>query len=485
MDIRFSSADPASAQADAVAVFAGSDWRTELDAVDAALGGRLCSWLESQEFDGQSQAPLTTATFGGITAPLLIVCGVGDRSEDAIRKASAQAAREARQQRAKTLALHSGLGGDAARTVIEHAFAGNYECDKYKLETDRKPALESLTLLGVDETPELRAVASSSTVRTKWQNWARDIVNAPPADLYPESLAAQAKQMLGGLDNVEIEVWDFDRCKAEGCVGIVAVGQGSDRPGCLIHIKYRPADPVDHIAFVGKGVTFDAGGLSLKPSSSMQTMRCDMGGSAVVLGATGALAELKANVAIDCFVGAVENLVDGNSFKLGDILKYRNGVTVEIHNTDAEGRLVMADCLINACQVEGVTQVIDAATLTGACVVAVGPDFTGLFTNDEGMASALSDAAKADGEGLWRLPLHMPYKEMLRGEWSKIKNVGGRAAGATTAGLFLSHFVTDDVRWTHLDVAGSSWRDKGSSRWAAGATGQMVRSLTTWGTRLG
>jgi leucyl aminopeptidase len=484
VDIRFSSADPVSAKADALAVFAGTDWRDELKDLDAALGGQLLSWLASQEFEGKSHPPVTTATFGALGAPLLIVCGVGGRSAGELRKASAQVAREARQQRVSDLALHTGANGDALQGVLEHVAVGNYECDKYKLETDRKPSLSTLTVLGADETPELKATVASATVRARWQSWARDIVNAPPADLYPESLAAQAKEMLGGLPNVEIEVWDFERCKQEGCVGIVAVGQGSEKPGCLIHVRYRPANPVDHIAFVGKGVTFDAGGLSIKPSSGMQTMRCDMGGSAVVLGATGALAELGAPIAIDCFVGAVENLVDGNSYKLGDILKYRNGVTVEIHNTDAEGRLVLADCLINACQVEGVTQVIDAATLTGACVVAIGPDFTGLFTNDDDMASALQAAADADGEGLWRLPLHMPYKEMLRGEWSKIKNVGGRMAGATTAALFLSHFVTDDVRWTHLDVAGSSWRDSGSSQWAPGATGQMVRSLTSWASNL-
>ncbi len=199
-----------------------------------------------------------------------------------------------------------------------------------------------------------------------------------------------------------------------------------------------------------------------------------------MLGATRAVAALGMPVNVTTFIGAVENMVDGNSYKLGDILRYRNGVTVEIHNTDAEGRLVLADCLINACATEGVAHVVDAATLTGACVVAVGDDFTGLFTSDDALASSLQDAADTEDEGLWRLPLHAPYKELLKGEWGQIKNVGGRTAGATTAALFLQHFVTDETSWAHLDVAGSAFHDKANSRYTAGATGEMVRTLTTW-----
>ena len=262
--------------------------------------------------------------------------------------------------------------------------------------------------------------------------------------------------------------------------GSLAVGQGSKRPPVMIRVSYRPPGARDHIAFVGKGVTFDAGGLSIKPSASMQTMRCDMGGSAVVLAATGAAAELGVPVAIDTFVGAAENMVGGDSYKLGDILRYRNGVNVEIHNTDAEGRLVMADCLIRASEVEGVTAIIDAATLTGACIVAVGDEFTGLFTGHDELAAELHQAADSADEGLWRLPLHDRYDDQLSAEWGTIKNLGGKYAGATTAALFLRHFVRKDVAWAHLDVAGPSFLDKASPRYVAGATGEMVRTLTTW-----
>jgi leucyl aminopeptidase len=316
------------------------------------------------------------------------------------------------------------------------------------------------------------------------QSHVRDLVNGPPDDIHPQSLAAAA-EALGSIDHVEVDVWDIDRCKAENCVGIEAVGRGSVHPGCMIHIKYRPPGAQAHIALVGKGVTFDAGGYSIKPSSGMQTMRCDMGGAGTMLGVAKAAAELGVPVAMDTFLGAVENLIDADAYKLGDILSYPNGVTVEIHNTDAEGRLVLADCLIEACKIEGVQHVVDAATLTGACVVAVGGDFTGLFTDDDGLADSLSTASAACSEGLWRLPLHAPYNEMLKGEWSQIKNVGGRAAGATTAALFLQHFVTKGTSWAHLDVAGSAFHDKGNRRYAAGATGEMVRSLTSWIASLG
>jgi leucyl aminopeptidase len=248
----------------------------------------------------------------------------------------------------------------------------------------------------------------------------------------------------------------------------------------MTRISYRPPNAVDHIALVGKGVTFDAGGHSLKPTGGMLTMRCDMGGAATTLAATGAIVALGLPVAVDTFLPAVENMLDGNAYKLGDILRYSNGVTVEVHNTDAEGRLILADGLIQACQVEGVTKVIDVATLTGAVVVAIGSDFTGLFTHADEMADGLLAAANQAGEGMWRLPLHNPYKRLLKADWGQIRNVGGREAGSITAALFLSHFVSDSVQWAHLDVAGTAFQDKPHDIWTSGATGQAVRTLTQW-----
>ena len=196
-----------------------------------------------------------------------------------------------------------------------------------------------------------------------------------------------------------------------------------------------------------------------------------MGGAATMLGAAGAIAELGTPIKVDTFIGAV-NMAGANSYKLGDILKYNNGVTVEIHNTDAEGRLVMADCLIQASNLESVTHILDAATLTGACVVALGEDFTGIFTDNDALYGDLAQCAELEGEGLWRLPLHKPYNTKLKSEWAQIKNVGGRAAGSTTAALFLQHFVDESKTWAHLDVAGSAFNDRTHLFYSAGATNQ-------------
>lgn len=472
MNVTFSPASPTTVSCDALVVVVSDAWRDELTELDAALGGGLVTWLESEDFD---TSPRSAPTFGRLPAKNLLIVPA---RPSGMNQAFAKAGRTTRGAGHEVIALHA--PAEDLGEAVEHFRIGAYAFEPYKAEKDRTPMPSELIVLGAEATPALRETADTASVRSKWQDWTRDQVNAPPADLYPESFAQRAVEALSGLPGVTVDVWDIDRCEKEGMVGIVAVGQGSARPGRLIHVSYEPADAKRHIAFVGKGVTFDAGGLSIKPSAAMQTMRCDMGGAAVVLGAFGAIAELGLPVRVDCFVGAVENMVGGNSFKLGDILRYRNGVTVEIHNTDAEGRLVLADCLINACATEGVEIVVDAATLTGACVVALGEDFTGMFTHDEDLASDLQRAADAAGDGLWRLPLHNAYNEKLKGQWSQIKNVGGRMAGATTAALFLQHFVTDDVRWCHLDVAGSSWRDSGTKAWAPGATGQMVRGLTNW-----
>ena len=471
MNVTFSASSPSDVSCDALVFIVSESWRDELADLDAAMQGGLIQWLESEEFE---KSPKAVPTFGRLPARNLLVVP----ARGAMAESFAKAGRTVRNAGYETIALHA--PGQDVQEIIEHFRIGAYAFEPYKAEKDRTPQPADLVILGAEETPALRADADAATIRAKWQDWTRDQVNAPPADLYPESFAQRTVEALSGIEGVTVEVWDHERCEAEGLVGLIAVGQGSSRPGRLIHVTYDPAGAKRHIALVGKGVTFDAGGLSLKPSSAMQTMRCDMGGAGTVLGAIGAIAELKLPVKVDVFVGAVENMVGANSFKLGDILRYRNGVTVEIHNTDAEGRLVLADCLINACATEGVEMVVDAATLTGACLVALGEDFTGMFTADDALAADLQKAADDAGDGIWRLPLHAPYNEKLKGQWSQIKNVGGRMAGATTAGLFLQHFVTDDVRWCHLDIAGSSWRDNATKAWAPGATGQMVRGLTNW-----
>ncbi|MEZ4239659.1 MAG: leucyl aminopeptidase [Myxococcota bacterium] len=483
MNIRFATDPLDKVAADVLVVAVGPTLDGPITALDARFEGGLLAELRARKFKGAEGSLVSFATLGRIPARHLFVVGTGGGTGfDAMRVVAARAGKEARTLGAGTVALSlPGVAPEIAVQLVESAASGNYLYQRYRPEEDRSNPVSEWIALGTAQTlaavPE--ATLKAADVRVKWQGWSRDLVNAPAADLYPESLAARARE-LGALPGVTVEVWDFERCRAEGCVGIIAVGQGSQRPGCLIRVSYRPEGAKDHVAFVGKGVTFDSGGLSLKPSDGMMTMRCDMGGAATVLGATGIVAELGVPVAVDTFVPAVENMTGGLAYKLGDVLRYSNGVTVEIANTDAEGRLVLADALIRACKVQGVSTIVDAATLTGACVVALGDDYTGLFTNDDPLATELLGAATATGEGLWRLPLHAPYNEQLKSEFAQIKNVGSRYGGAITAGLFLKHFVADGMRWAHLDIAGPAFHDKGSVRYPAGATGEMVRSLASF-----
>lgn len=468
MNIRYTAADPLSLDVDVLAFGVGKDL-DGLDALDAGLAG----FARAHQFTGAAGSHLAVPSPSGVAAGSVVLIGIGEGSTDERRRGAGVAGRQARATGASTLGLALG-DASIGREASEAAIAGNYAFDTFKPEKDRTAAVSEIVFVG-----DAPAHADRIGIRAHWQNLARDLVNLPAADLYPETLADWAREHLGSIPGVTVEIWDLAKLQAESCVGIIAVGQGSSRHPRLIKASYRPANAVDHIALVGKGVTFDAGGLSLKGSPHMQTMRCDMGGSATVLTAFGAAASMGLPVAMDVWVGAAENMLGGGAFKLGDILSYKNGVTVEIHNTDAEGRLVLADCLIRACEVEGVTQLVDAATLTGAAVVAVGEDYTGLFTDDDALATALIDAGGQAGEGLWRLPLHAPYKRLLKAEWAQIKNVGGRSAGATTAALYLQHFV-DGPRWAHLDIAGSAFHDGASPTYAAGATGEPVRTLTYW-----
>jgi leucyl aminopeptidase len=472
VNVRFVSEPATQIQADLLAVAVPSSMDGAIRQLDEALGKELVKELERRKFKGVPGSAVAVPTLGRLPARTLLAVGTGDGSLASLAMAAARAGREARALGARTLALaFATIGAGVADRLVEEACNGNYAWQAYKPEDERSPALETVLLVGA-----AKSDTRSSTVRLAWQTWTRDLVNAPAADIYPEALAAKARE-LAAHRHVKVEVWDADRCRDEGCAGIIAVGQGSDRPPCLIHVTYAPPDAKDRVALVGKGVTFDSGGYSLKPTDGMLTMRCDMGGAATMLAATGAAAELGLPIAVDCFVGAVENLVSGKAYKLGDILRYSNGVTVEIQNTDAEGRLVLADCLIRASELPGVTAILDAATLTGACVVALGDDYAGLFTPNDALAKEIETAAASCAELVWRLPMHAPYKEMLKSDYAQIKNVAGRSGGAVTAALFLQHFVKDAVPWAHLDIAGPAFREKATGRWAAGGTGELVRTV--------
>lgn len=309
-------------------------------------------------------------------------------------------------------------------------------------------------------------------------NHARRMVNEPPAVLYPESFADTVTDLFSDTET-SVEVWDENRLSEERCRAILAVGAGSCRPPRLVIMSHLGGSDEPPIVLVGKGVTFDSGGLSLKPSEAMIDMKCDMAGAATVVGVMHALARLGVKRNVIGLCGLAENMVSGTSYKLGDVIKTRSGKTIEILNTDAEGRVVLADTLDVAKGYQP-KAIVDLATLTGACMVALGRDVVGAMTNDTTVLSEIEAAASKEGELVWQLPMFSHYDEQVKSKVADIKNIGdGRWGGAITAAKFLENFV-DDSPWVHLDIAGPAFAEQPKPHRDAGATGVMVRTLLRW-----
>lgn len=403
----------------------------------------------------------------------IILVGVGtdsDLKKGSARKAGVLAIRSAKKLRATTIAI-STLDGFEDE-IIEGLELGNYHFDKYLTkDEDAFDGVKNVELLFAKTTaidhPKIMAGAI---------NYARDLVNLAPNDLYPESLAASAQEV-AKFGNLECKIFDEKELEEKGFNLIMAVGKGSIHQPRLIHLTYKPQGPVTHVVgFVGKGVTFDTGGYNIKPGASMMNMHCDMGGSAAVLGAAKAIAELRPdNVEVHFIVPSAENAIANNAFKPNDIFRGYGGKTVEIHNTDAEGRLILADALAYA-QEQGVETLIDLATLTGAAVVALGEYTTGLFSNDDDLVARLQYAGDASGEDLWRMPLTERLDELIDTPFADMKNVGPRWGGAITAALFLKRWVNLDA-WAHLDIAGPAFTESEDPLGPKGGTGHCVATL--------
>lgn len=310
-------------------------------------------------------------------------------------------------------------------------------------------------------------------------NITRRLVNEPPNLLYPESFADAATTLANEV-GLEIEVWDEKRLEAEGCRAILAVGRASHHPPRLVMLRHRGGDPATPpLAIVGKGVTFDSGGLSIKPSDGMADMKCDMAGAATVVGVMRAIAIMKLPINVIGLCGLAENMISGDAYRLGDVIETRSGVMIEILNTDAEGRVVLADTLDVAVQQQP-SAIIDMATLTGACMVALGRDIAGLMTNDKSLCDEIEASAKVQGELVWPLPMFDLFDEQIKSKVADIKNVGdGRWGGAITAAKFLERFV-HDIPWVHIDIAGPAFAESPKPHRDAGATGVMLRTLVSW-----
>jgi leucyl aminopeptidase len=375
--------------------------------------------------------------------------------------------------------------GTVASALLEGVIVSTRGPGLRKSEANRH-SFDSLTMILEPDAPELPDLALECLIRRaeivgEAVNLARELVNTPPRDKSPAQLAERVARVAGEV-GISVEVWDEERIAHERFGGLLGVAAGSDEPPRFVILEYRRGGDAPTIALVGKGVTFDSGGLSLKPTASMEDMKSDMTGAAVVAAAMQAVARLDLKVNVVGYLAMTENMTGGRAMKLGDVLTMRNGKTVEVMNTDAEGRLILADALSYAVEREP-ARVLDLATLTGACIVALGLKVAGLFSNDEAFRKDLIAASRKTGERVWRLPMDDDFKEQLKSSVADLKNVGGKWGGAVTAAKFLEQFV-GSTPWIHLDIAGPSWCDTENSTRDAGATGCFVRTLVAYFERL-
>jgi leucyl aminopeptidase len=416
--------------------------------------------------------------------------GAGPRDEvdaDALRRAAAVAARNATKDVTLAIVVPGDVSGgvddaERARVIAEGAGMGAYAYTEHRTKAADAPTLEQITLVpgeGVDAAAVERGVVSGGTVADA-ANVARDLINTPPVFKRPPELAARIVE-LAEAGGMSARVLDADALREGGFGGLIGVGRGSSEQPRLVELRYAGDGAGEHhIVLVGKGITFDSGGLSLKPSQSMVTMKSDMSGAAAVAGAMLAIAKLGLGVRVTGLLALAENMPGSDATRVSDVLTHRNGTTVEVLNTDAEGRLVLADALAYGQELEP-TAMIDLATLTGGQIVALGNRIAALMGTDDELLSALADAGSAAGEPLWRLPLPREYREHLRSEVADLKNIGKpREAPSIVAGLFLKEFA-GDVPWAHLDIAGPAFDDSGDGGVIAkGATGFGVRTIVRY-----
>jgi leucyl aminopeptidase len=417
----------------------------------------------------------------GVSAKRVLLVGVGkpDKFDSAtVRKAGGAAVRLLKSKSVKNIAfaLDSAQANlENVSAAVEGAVLATFEPDRYKKDDDRK-SVESFTVVVEGGSPDLAAGADRGRVLAEAQNFTRDLVNEPPNLLTPTAMADAARKM-ATEHGLECEILDRSQMEKLGMGALLGVAQGSSEPPFLIMVKYKPAsgESKAHLGLVGKGVTFDTGGISIKPADGMEKMKYDMAGGASMLGAMQAIAQLKPPIPVTAFVPCVENMPGSNAQRPGDIVKAMSGTTIEVINTDAEGRLILADALHYA-KVQGCTHLVDAATLTGAIVVALGHLNVGLFANDDAMRDRVLAAAKAEGDRMWPMPLEDDYKDYIKSQFADLANVGGRWGGAVTAAMFLKEFA-GDTPWVHLDIAGTAWIDDVKAFISKGPSGAPVRTF--------
>lgn len=496
LEQRVESGDPLQASADALIVPVafgeeGLHFLQTAQAASDALDGEIVALATDARYSGKAGSTMVLPTLGRLPARRVVLAGIGSRdrySADILSKSLGAAVRAASAHGARhiAVALPDAEWGIALDETLEAsavgAALGLYRFERHRGTVSARGAdegtVESITHFASDLSIDTakgalrRAMAISDAVTL-----ARDLGNEPGSVLNPETFAARALEVADAA-GLQIEILATPELEALGAAATLAVGGGSATGPRLIRLRYEPSSSAESnrvVGLVGKAITFDTGGYSIKPYEGMLDMKSDMSGGAAVLATMSALGALDCPVTVEATICAAENMISGTAFRPGDVLMGMNGVTMEILSTDAEGRLVLADGLVDTAR-RGATELIDLATLTGAAVVALGNGTTALFSSDDSLAERLQEAASYAGERTWRMPLTEDLESKIKGDVADIKNTGGRAGGAITAALFLQHF-TEGLPWAHLDIAGTARQDKASGLGPKGATGVGVRTL--------
>ena len=464
--------------------------------IDKALGGLITVLTAEEDFGGKFGDELVLHTHAKFPFKRVMLVGLGDKKQfnlEIVRRLAGKIVAQATKINSETVSIQLVSNGldlrETAKAFVEGALLADYRYLSFKpqeaklLKKRKVPTFEIID----EEASAIRSIEkgiAAGEIFARATIYARDLVNEPSGNMTPTHLKEHAERIAGNCPQIKLKVLDAAACAKLGMEAYLAVAKGSDEPPYFLHLTYRPDasnKKMKKITLIGKGVTFDSGGLSLKPGGAMETMKCDMAGAAAVLGVFSVLEDLCPNVEVHGIIAACENMPSGKAVRPGDIVTAMNGKTIEILNTDAEGRLTLADAMSYAVKKIEPEVIVDLATLTGACVVALGDDIAGLMSNEKKISSQLLDAADASGEPLWPLPLPDDYAALVCGDHSDLRNTQrGKYGGAITAGLFLKEFVSN-IPWAHLDIAGPAFAEKNTSSYIAkGGTGYGVRTLLNW-----
>lgn len=460
---------------------------SQLAVWDEALNGTLQQMLANAKFKGTTGQTLV------LNAPLksgsntVLLIGWEDKKEGAFESVAryrqlGSIVAETARRRGFTAAVLQGTPTDLlqdknARALIEGAVLSGYSFEQYKSKKDEsKTELETMVIESAKQLSP--AIVEEALLASRATMFARDLVNTPPRDCTPSFLADHCKR-IAKSQRIAIDVYDMRALKKMGAGALLAVAQGSEEPAYLIRMVYKPKKKSKRtVSLVGKGVTFDSGGLSIKTGTGMETMKSDMSGAAAVMGVMSIISELEPDLEVRAYIPTTENMISGCATRPGDIVTAMSGKTIEILNTDAEGRLILADAITLA-EKDKSDEIIDLATLTGACMVALGTEYAGVFSNDDTLASRLQEAGDAAGEHLWRMPLVKEYKDWIKSPVADIKNLGKPFGGAITGALFLEEFVVK-ARWAHIDIAGPAFTDSDKGHIRRGGVGFGVRTLINY-----